>query len=335
MLDFDKEIAPIGGWLTKNEGIFGMFQLIWKRATFLYLLSTEFSGTSQKFYFKNEDGLKLCGILTKPEKETDNCIILCHGITVDKEEDGIFTELAQKLAKVGFAVFRFDFRGHGESEGKSIDMTVTGEERDLEATIRFLQDFGYTNFGVLGASFAGGAVSLFVVRHQNIVKALILWNAIIDYHSLLEPELPWPKKYFGEEQMKKLEKQGFIEIGSSKFKIGKNLFVELRKLRQWKELQKLKVPILFVHGDKDTYVPFEDSVKYSKLLKTAKLETIQGAEHGFHDNKKQEEQADKVTVEFFLKNLAPLGGLQIYRNVIRNQKSVFRKKMSAHKTQQL
>jgi len=259
----------------------------------------------EKFYFKNRDGLKLCGILTKPEKETKNCIVLCHGITVDKEEDGVFTELARKLANVGFAVFRFDFRGHGESEGKSVDMTITGEERDLESSVKFLLGLGYENFGILGASFAGGAVSLYVAKHQEIVKALVLWNAVIDYHSLLESKLPWPKKYFGKEQIQKLERMGFIKIGSSKFKIGRNLFVEMQKLQPWKELQKLRIPILFVHGDKDTYVPYEDYVKYSKLLK-AKLETIRGAEHGFHDNKQQEEQADKVTVEFFLKNLAPL-----------------------------
>ena len=71
----------------------------------------------EKIYFTNTDGLRLCGILTKPNKETQKCIVLCHGITYTKEEGGIFTELAKRLADNGFAVFRFDFRGHGESEG--------------------------------------------------------------------------------------------------------------------------------------------------------------------------------------------------------------------------
>jgi len=103
--------------------------------------------------------------------------------------------------------------------------------------------------------------------------------------------------------MKKLKKNGFIEIGSGKFKVGKNLFGELSKLEPWKELQKLRIPILFVHGDKDTYVPYEDSVNYSKMLKTSKLETISGGGHGFYDNKEQEEEADRVTVEFFSENM--------------------------------
>jgi pimeloyl-ACP methyl ester carboxylesterase len=255
----------------------------------------------EKSFFES-NGLKLCGILTKPAASTNKCVVLCHGMTVTKEEDGIFTELAGKLAKAGFAVFRFDFRGHGESAGNSVDMTVAGEKEDLESAIEFLQTKGYRTFGILGASFGGGVVSVFAAGHPDIAKALVLWNPLVDYHSIFEPELPWPKANFGKEAMLRLEKHGFIEVGKRRFRLGKPLFDEMKKLHPWKGLQKLKVPILFVHGDNDTYVPYEDSVKYSKLLK-AELKTIRGAEHGFHDNKKVAEEADKVTIEFFLKNL--------------------------------
>lgn len=254
-----------------------------------------------KFFFKS-GSLKLCGVLTKPAASTDKCVVLCHGMTVTKEEDGIFTELAEKLAKAGFAVFRFDFSGHGESSGKSVDMTVAGEKEELESAVRFLQTKGYKTFGILGASFGGGVVSVFAAEHPDTAKALVLWNPLVDYHAIFEPELPWPKANFGKAAMIKLENQGSIEVGSRRFKLGKPLFDEMRKLQPWKGLQKLKIPILFVHGDSDTYVPYEDSVKYSKLL-NAELKTIRGAGHGFHDNKRVSEEADKATIEFFLKNL--------------------------------
>ncbi|MFH1181146.1 MAG: alpha/beta hydrolase [bacterium] len=256
----------------------------------------------EKVYFKNGEGLKLCGILTKPSEETQKCIILCHGITVNKEEDGIFTKLARRSAQSGFAVFRFDFRGHGESEGNSIDLTVSGEKRDLESAVRFLQNLGYRKFGIVAASFGGGAVALFVPENQDIVKALVLWNANIDYDNTLEPKLPWPKENFGKEAMQKLEEQGYLEIGSGKFKVGKPFFVELRKLYPWKKLQNIKTPILFIHGDKDSYVPYEDSVKYSKLFQNAKLKTIVGAEHGFHEKEEDADEADNATIRFFLNN---------------------------------
>lgn len=253
----------------------------------------------EKVFFKTSDGLKLCGILSTPKIKTQKCIILCHGITVDKEEDGIFTDLAKELVKEGFNVFRFDFRGHGESEGKSVDMTIKGETEDLGFAVKFLQEKGYKEFGILGASFGGGAVSLFTSSHPETVRALALWNAGIDYSSKITPVTPWGKKYFGKPAFDRAEKFGFTEISSKKFKVGKNLMDEIKILEPWKGLTKVNNPILFVHGNKDSFIPYSDSVKYSKLFKNAKLVTVEGSEHGFHDNPKHAEEANRVTIKFF------------------------------------
>lgn len=257
----------------------------------------------EKVYFKNSEGLNLCGILTSSNNETKTCIALCHGMTVDKEEGGIFTNLAKELSLNGFNVFRFDFRGHGESEGKSTDMTVDSEEKDLNTVFEYLKNRGYKTFGVVAASFGGGAASFFVPKHQSIIKALVLWNPLINYHSLVNPTLPWGKEYWGKPAFEKAEKDGFIEVGDRKFRLGKNLLNEVKVLEPWKELLKLSIPVLFVHGDKDTYVPYDDSVKYSKMVKNGKLVTINGAEHGFHDRKEDSDVADKATINFLLKNL--------------------------------
>lgn len=255
----------------------------------------------EKLYFKSS-GLKLCGILTKAEKETRKCIVLCHGISVDKEEGGVFTELANKLAEAGFSVFRFDFRGSGESEGKSTEITIEGEKNDVGEAITFLQSLGYNEFGIVSASFSGGPVVYYALEHQDIVKALVLWNSILDYTCLLEPKLPWPKKYFAKEFIEKAKEKGYLEVGSSGFKIGIELIEEMKTLYPWRKMNNLKVPMLFIHGDKDAYVPYEDSVQFSKLLR-AKLETIEGANHGFHYKKEYAEQADKATIKFFLRNM--------------------------------
>ena len=257
----------------------------------------------EKVYFDSTDGLKLCGVFTYPNIKTNKCVILCHGITVDKDEDGIFTGLARKLANAGFAVFRFDFRGHGESEGNSVDMTVKGETEDIEFAVKYLESKTFSKFGLVAASFSGGAASFFTPKHQDVVKALILWNSLIDYNSHINTTTPWSKKNWGEPAFNRAEKYGFTEIGSRKFKAGRNLMHEIKSLKPWKQLLSITVPILFVHGDKDTYVPYEDSVKYSKLVKNGSLIVIKGAEHGFHDRKEDAEAADKATVEFIHKFL--------------------------------
>lgn len=257
----------------------------------------------EKLYFKTSDGLKLCGILSTPKRKTQKCIVLCHGITVDKEEDGIFTNLAKELGGAGYNVFRFDFRGHGESEGNSVDMTIMGEVKDLEATVKFLQQKGFREFGILGASFGGGPVAFYTAKHQDVVKAIVLWNSLIDYGSLINPVTDWGKRYWGKGVLDRVKQFGFTEIGSSRFKVGRDLINEIKTLEPWNELLKTEIPMLFIHGDKDTYVPYGDSDKYAAMMKNAEFVAIKGAEHGFHDNPKHAEQACKTTVEFFLKNL--------------------------------
>lgn len=260
----------------------------------------------EKIYFNTSDGLKLCGILSTPNKATQKCIILCHGIGYHKDEDeNIFLNFAKKLAGEGFAVFRFDFRGHGESEGNSIDMTVAGESRDLETAVKFLQDKDFKEFGILACSFAGGAVSLFFSAHQdqNIIKALVFWASVIDYAEMINPTLPWEIKYWGKPAFERVEKFGFTEIGSKKLKVGKGLMDEIDTLKPWEKLLGVSTPMLFVHGDKDQYVRVGDSIKYSALMKNAKLEIIKGADHGFHETPEFAEQGDVLTVNFFKKYL--------------------------------
>ncbi|OGH32435.1 MAG: hypothetical protein A2953_01600 [Candidatus Levybacteria bacterium RIFCSPLOWO2_01_FULL_36_54] len=257
----------------------------------------------EKVYFTNSDGLKLCGILMSPRNKTSECIVLCHGITVDKDEGGVFTKLSRRLNESGFSVLRFDFRGHGESQGKSVDMTISGEIKDIKAAVNFLKNKGFKKLGMVSASFAGGATSYYISENPNTIKVLVLWNPSIDYKEYSKPTMPWKKKYWGEPAFKRVEKFGFTEVGSKKFKVGKRLIYELKNLKPWKELLKVQIPILFIHGDSDTYVSYKDSVKYSKLVKNGILVTMKGGEHGFHDKKENSDQADKATVDFLLKYL--------------------------------
>jgi uncharacterized protein len=258
----------------------------------------------EKIFFKASDGLRLCGILSIPKVKTQKCIILCHGIGYHKDEDeDLFKNFAKRLCNIGFSVFRFDFRGHGESEGKSIDMTIMGETMDLEAAVRFLQEKSFKEFGILSQSFAGGAVSFFSSVHQDVVKALVLWNSVIDYSEMINPTLPWTTKYWGKSAFEKVSKLGFTEIGSKKFRIGRRLMWEIRTLKPWRELLKLSTPVLFVHGDKDKYVRVVDSIKYAHMMENAKLEIVRGADHGFHENPEFAEQGEKATIDFLKKYL--------------------------------
>ncbi len=258
--------------------------------------------TTQAVRISTSDTLRLAGIWHFPKNKTKKAVILAHGITVDKDEDGVFIKLANSLEKAGFAVMRFDFRGHGESDGKSIDMTVSGEMLDLEAVMAYVRKQGYLDVGLLGASFGGGSSTLYASEHQKDIACLCLWNPVLNYdHTFLNPTLPWIKAKKAHMQ-KDIHEKGWTTLGSRKFVIGKVLFDEMAKYKPYDALQIIKLPTAIIHGTRDTKVPYEDSKKYVSSLQSGSLITIEDAEHGFHEPKERAKAID-ATVGFFVSNL--------------------------------
>lgn len=254
-----------------------------------------------KIFFISKNGLKLCGIWHIPEKKTDRAIILAHGITVDKDETGIFIRLAEKLCTEGFAVFRFDFSGHGESEGSPEGMTITKEIQDMDAAVDFVKK-QYPNIGLLGASFGGGIATLFVSENESLIKALCLWNPVLNYdHTFLHPVFPWLKTRI-DDVKKDMESKGFTQIGSRKFRVGKNLFDEMERIKPFEALKKIGIPSMILHGDADDHVPYEDSAEYVKNLTQGKLITLPVATHGFQ-NPNDDPRAIEKTFTFFTSHL--------------------------------
>ena len=201
---------------------------------------------------------------------------------------------------MGFATFRFDFRYHGESGGTWKDFTISGEVQDLQEVVDFIKFKGFKKIGIVGASF-GASIGILYSAKQS-PKALCLWYPTLNYKNVfLEPITEWGKRNFAG-KWKQIEEKGFLEV--NKKKMGKEIYEELKSINLEKYFAKIKCPVLIIHGDKDTYVPYSDSEKYIKKFGgKSELLTIKGVEHGFSDNKKDGEIANKKTIEFFQKNL--------------------------------
>lgn len=91
---------------------------------------------SQKAIIRGPQGA-LAYKITLPEgfdTSKDQCpmVILMHGIFSSKDY-GPMPQLAKGLAEAGIASIRFDFNGHGKSEGRKQDMTIEKEIADARA----------------------------------------------------------------------------------------------------------------------------------------------------------------------------------------------------------
>lgn len=255
-----------------------------------------------KIKIKTSDNFSLDAVYNKVEG-AKKAVILAHGMTVSKDDEGIFVRAEPKLNEEGFTTLRFDFRAHGESEGKPVkDFTVSGELKDLAAVLNFLKEEGIDRINLAGASFGGSISALFAGLHPNKVNALFLANPVLSYEKcFLDPTTSWAKEYF-ENVFDRINERGYIEIGSRKFKAGRALFDEMTDYNPCEKLKSYKRPLLVVHGNRDSKVAYRDVEDCFNSLpnKQKELKILEGSEHGFH-SEPHETQVVEMIVSFFKK----------------------------------
>ena len=110
---------------------------------------------------------------------TDRCplVILMHGIFSSKDYNPM-PALARGLAEAGIASLRFDFDGHGKSEGRMQDMTIARELADARAVWEYVRTLPYVSeIGLLGHSQGGVVASMtagLLAQEGHAPAALVL-----------------------------------------------------------------------------------------------------------------------------------------------------------------
>ncbi|VUT25926.1 MAG: Alpha/beta hydrolase family protein [Candidatus Methanolliviera sp. GoM_asphalt] len=119
---------------------------------------------------------KLVGVFhpMKGEEKESPCVITCHGLDSYKDSEK-YIEIAKRFSN-DFSVFRFDFRGCGESEGDKI-RDLSNRIEDLRAAINLIknQPSVDANIGLFGSSM-GGYLSILIAAEEEI-KAIVTWSA--------------------------------------------------------------------------------------------------------------------------------------------------------------
>ena len=100
-------------------------------------------------------------ILQKPVlKPGEQCpmVIFCHGFGGSKDGP-LFELITDTLQAHGIASIRFDFNGHGESEGDFQEMTVPNEIEDAKHVYAYVRDLRYINSIAIVGHSQGGVVA--------------------------------------------------------------------------------------------------------------------------------------------------------------------------------
>lgn len=255
------------------------------------------SAQSQDVSIDGDHG-KLSAILQTPDGQKNYpLVIICHGFTANKEHL-LLTSLADDLEAAGIASIRFDFNGHGASDGDFQDMTVLNEIEDAKKVYDYASGLpNVTSVSIAGHS-QGGVVASMVAGELGAkkIKAVVLMApaAVLRDDSIRG-------NLFGS-QYDSLNPPEYVEIFTphGSYKVGRNYIVTAQSLPIYETAEKFTGAALAIHGTGDIVVPYTYSLSYKKVYAHGEVELLDGADHSFVG---EEARVAKIAADFFARQL--------------------------------
>jgi pimeloyl-ACP methyl ester carboxylesterase len=228
------------------------------------------------FSFIDPSGRRVASILTTPDKGTDHIAILCHGFLSGKNSSTNKT-LTRLLIERGIATFRFDFFGHGESDGPFEQITNTLAVNQAQAALDLVKQKGYRRIGLMGSSF-GGLVATLVAAQRTELACLALKCPVVDFAEELRLE-------FGEAEMvqwKATDTVPNIMGGPNRVALLYAFYEDCLRRIAYEPARSIAAPTIIVQGDHDEHVPLHQSQRLYEALQVKKrMEVLPGADHQF------------------------------------------------------
>jgi len=263
-----------------------------KRRTPVNFQPDQYNLAHETINFTTADGLTLKGwFIPAVGGETGKTIILCHGWGVNR---GDLLRDTHFLAEKGFNLFYFDFRASGQSGG-SISSVGYLETRDFDAAYNFLKTNRPRAMGhaaVFGSSM-GGSVAIFAAAKYPELKCAMAENTFLSYRRVIA-NWSWMRTkvpYYPLVPM---------TLAFVKFKLG----ADPEPYSPAQNVEKIKMPVMFIFGDRDDIVPMHDAETLFGMCGSEKKQmwVVTGASHGKCAEVGGEVYKNKVT-QFFTENL--------------------------------
>lgn len=199
--------------------------------------------------------------------DSNHYVIIVHGITMNIYGALRFLPF---FYKKGFNVVVFNLRNHGDSGGHN---TTYGhfEKWDLRAvTDHLYRTYGKNiHVGLHGESM-GGTISMLNMAMDERIEFGVIDSAFSDLSELLLLKF---------KQDTGIESKKIISFLNVIVKIRSGFTIE--DVSPLKELPAISQPILFIHGDKDTYIPPKmTKAMYAFKMDKKFLYMVEGGVHG-------------------------------------------------------
>ncbi|MGL5041878.1 MAG: alpha/beta hydrolase [Culicoidibacterales bacterium] len=242
------------------------------------------------------DGIKLKGTYIPGPQKTNKTMIIVHGYDGYGLSMTTYARFYQQ--KYGTNIFMADARGHGKSEGEFIGMGWADRLDYLKWIDLLISDIGPSiEIGFHGVSMGGATVMMLSGEElPKQVKFLIEDCGYTDVYAIFKHKL---------KQMYNLPPFPLLDTTS--------IVTEIKAGYGFKEassidaLKRGTTPILMVHGDADTFVPFWmlDELYNASNSQDKQKVVIEGAEHGDSFEMNNEQKYTKAIDRYVTKYFTP------------------------------
>ena len=273
------------------------------------------SGSNYQKYIASykSDGLKIYALLTIPNGPVPEggfaAIVFNHGYIppADYSATERYSAYVDGFAKEGYIVFKPDFRGHGQSEGKPegayySDAYIT-DVLNAVSSIKKYEGVNPAKIGMWGHSM-GGHLTVRAMVVSKDVKAGVIWAGVVgSYDDMINRwrrRLPWTPSE-SERQFRRPGRQELID----RFGTPEQNPQFWNSISPINYVSDISGPLELHHGLADESVPSEFSQSLNDALtnaqKTVEFYKYKGADHNLSGSAFGRAMARSV--EFFDKNL--------------------------------
>lgn len=214
----------------------------------------------EEIYIKSFDNLKLHGYKILNKNASDKWVIIVHGYTGDGLRMG---GRAKKFFDMGYNIIIPNLRGHGKSQGNYIGMGWH-DRKDIINWIEYIiKENKFSKIILYGISM--GASTVMMTCGEHLPKNVKLAVEDCGYTSA------WDEFSYQLKCMYKMPAFPIMHVANVITKIRAGY--SLKEASALKQVKKSKIPILFIHGNEDTFVPYSmvDKIYDSAICLKEKL----------------------------------------------------------------